>query len=54
VRDVRALEPGKVVYDTEVTGFAARRQHDLIAYVLHDRTTAGRQRWHTTAGLEAL
>jgi integrase len=48
LRDVRALQPGEVVWDTKVAGFGARRQKGpSVAYVLFYRTTEGRQRWHT-------
>jgi integrase len=48
LRDVRALKPGEIVWDTVVPGFAARRQKGAaIAYILKYRTDAGRQRWHT-------
>jgi len=45
---VRALQPGEVVWDSGVPGFGARRQRGPgVAYVLLYRTTEGRQRWHT-------
>ena len=47
LREVRALGPGEIVYDTKVPGFAARRQRDGVSYVLRYRTASGRQRWHT-------
>jgi integrase len=47
LREVRALEPGKVIYDLSVPGFAARRQQDGVSYVLRYRTQSGRQRWYT-------
>lgn len=48
VRDVRALEPGEVIWDAVVSGFGARRQRSAaVAYVLFYRTAEGRQRWHT-------
>ena len=48
LREVRSLEPGEIVWDAAVAGFAARRQKgDAVAYVLKYRTAEGRQRWHT-------
>jgi hypothetical protein len=43
---VRALDPGETIWDTAVTGFAARRQQsDAVTYVVYYRTSEGRQRW---------
>src|SRR5215831_17704457 len=37
-----------MVWDTAVTGFAARRQKsDAVTYLIKYRATGGRQRWHT-------
>jgi Arm DNA-binding domain len=48
LRDVRALEPGGIIWDAAVVGFGARRQRsEAISYVLVYRTQEGRQRWHT-------
>ncbi len=48
LRDVRALAPGELLWDTSVIGFGARRQRsEAISYVLFYRTHDGRQRWHT-------
>ena len=49
LREIRALRPGGIVWDTGLPGFAARRQRsDAVSYVLKYRTSAGRQqRWHT-------
>jgi integrase len=48
LREVRALKPGEVVWDSGVAGFGARRQSGAgVAYVLKFRTAEGRQRWHT-------
>jgi integrase len=48
MREVRALEPGQVIWDTTVVGFGARRQRTAaVSYVLIYRTQEGRQRWHT-------
>src|SRR3712207_1049731 len=42
-RVVDSTRPGSVVWDTEVAGFAARRQRDAVAYVLKTRARSGRQ-----------
>lgn len=49
LREVRALGPGEIVWDSGLPGFAARRQQsDAISYILKYRTNPGRQqRWHT-------
>ncbi len=48
LREIRALAPMAVVWDTAVAGFCARRQQsEAVAYCLKYRTTDGRQRWHT-------
>lgn len=48
LREVRALAPGRVIWDSVVPGFGARRQRSAaVAYVLFYRTAEGRQRWHT-------
>lgn len=48
LREVRALAPGRVIWDSVVPGFGARRQRSAaVAYVLFYRTVEGRQRWHT-------
>ena len=48
LREIRALEPGQVVWDAAVPGFGARRQRSAaVSYVLLYRTAEGRQRWHT-------
>jgi integrase len=47
IRNVTALQPGEVLWDSMVTGFGARRQRSpAITYFLFYRT-AGRQRWLT-------
>jgi hypothetical protein len=51
LRDIRALEPGKILWDTgtgSVTGFGARRQRGpAVTYFVKYRTKGGgRQRWH--------
>jgi integrase len=48
LREVRTLQPGEMVWDAAVTGFAARRQKsDAVTYLVKYRATGGRQRWHT-------
>jgi hypothetical protein len=48
LREVRALEPGQIVWDLAVPAFGARRQKGpTVTYVLFYRTEGGRQRWHT-------
>jgi integrase len=48
LRQIRALKPGRLIWDSAVVGFGARRQKsDAVAYVLFYRTRDGRQRWHT-------
>src|SRR5215468_11081891 len=49
LREVRALGPSEIVWDSGLPGFAARRQRsDAVSYVLKYRAGAGRQqRWHT-------
>jgi integrase len=48
LREVRALGPGERIWDTAVTGFAARRQKsEAVTYFVKYRTVEGRQRWQT-------
>jgi integrase len=47
LREVRALQPGAIAWDTAVPGFGARRQRDAVTYILKYRTADGRQRWYT-------
>lgn len=47
-RQVRALAPGQMIWDSSLTGFGARRQSSTaVSYVLFYRTSEGRQRWYT-------
>jgi integrase len=47
LREVRALRPGEIIWDLNVTGFAARRQKsEAVTYFVYFRTAEGRQRWH--------
>jgi hypothetical protein len=48
LRDIRALQPGSVVWDATLPGFGARRSANVVAYVLKYRTRQDhRQRWVT-------
>jgi integrase len=48
VREVAALQPNQIVWDSAVRGFAARRQKGAtVSYVVFYRTREGLQRWHT-------
>ena len=48
IREVKALKPGEIIWDSVVRGFAARRQKgETVTYILKFRTQEGRQRWHT-------
>jgi hypothetical protein len=48
LRQVRALEPGEIIWDSSLPGFGARRQRSkAVSYVLFYRTEEGRQRWYT-------
>jgi integrase len=49
LREIRAMKPGEIIWDTAVVGFAVRRQSGTaIAYILKYRIADGkRQRWHT-------
>jgi integrase len=51
LREVRALNPGEIVWDTgtgAVAGFGARRQKGtLVTYFIKYRTADGRQRWQS-------
>jgi integrase len=48
LREVRALRPGEIAWDTAVPGFGARRQRGpAISYFVFYRTRDGRQRWFT-------
>src|SRR5262249_41103158 len=48
IRNVTALQPGTVLWDSIVTGFGARRQRsEAINYFLFYRTADARQRWYT-------
>jgi integrase len=42
---VDGMRPGSLMWDTEVRGFAVRRQADARVYVLKYRTAERRQRW---------
>lgn len=47
LREIKALAPNATLYDTDVLGFAARRQRsEAITYLVRYRTAEGRERWH--------
>jgi integrase len=46
LREVRAIEPGAIIWDAAVIGFGARRQKGPgVTYFVKYRTQEGRQRW---------
>jgi hypothetical protein len=46
VREVRAMQPGTILWDATVIGFGVRRRDsDAAVFFLKCRTKAGRQRW---------
>src|ERR1700731_4882361 len=48
LRQIRALQPGRTIWDASLPGFGARRQQShAVSYVLFYRTKEGRQRWFT-------
>ena len=48
LKDIRALKPGEIIWDSAVGGFHARRQKsETISYIVVYRTAEGRQRWQT-------
>lgn len=47
LREIQALQPGRIAWDAAVPGFAARRQRNTVTYILKYRTEDGRQRWQT-------
>src|SRR5690242_16702943 len=48
LREIRALKPGEIVWDSAVGGFHARRQQSkTVSYIVVYRTAEGRQRWQT-------
>jgi integrase len=48
LREIAGLAPNTIIWDTEVTGFAARRQKsEAVSYVVFYRTAEGRQRVFT-------
>jgi integrase len=51
LREVRSLQPGQTIWDSAVTGFAARRQTGTkVSYIVVYRTRLGRQRLYTIGG----
>jgi integrase len=54
IREVRALKPMSVLWDTTVIGFGARRQRsEARIFFLQYRTQAGRQRWYKIGRFES-
>jgi integrase len=48
LKDIRALNPGEIIWDGAVGGFHARRQQSkTVSYIVVYRTAEGRQRWQT-------
>jgi integrase len=48
LKEVRALKPGEIIWDSAVGGFHARRQQSqTVSYMIVYRTSEGRQRWQT-------
>jgi integrase len=48
LKDIRALKPGEIIWDSAVGGFHARRQKsETVSYIVVYRTAEGRQRWQT-------
>jgi integrase len=47
LREVRALRPNEIAWDSAVLGFGARRQRGAVIYVLKYRVAGTRQRWHS-------
>jgi integrase len=46
IREIQAMEPNTILWDQEVRGFVARRQHsDIITFSVVYRTLEGTQRW---------
>jgi integrase len=46
LRQIRALQPGRTIWDASLPGFGARRQQShAVSYVLFYRNKEGRQRW---------
>jgi hypothetical protein len=45
-REIASMEPNTILWDREVRGFVARRQHsDIITFSVVYRTREGVQRW---------
>jgi integrase len=48
LKEIRALQPGEIIWDSAVGGFHARRQQSkTVSYIVVYRTAEGRQRWQT-------
>ena len=48
LKEIRALNPGEIIWDGAVGGFHARRQQSkTVSYIVVYRNAEGRQRWQT-------
>jgi Phage integrase, N-terminal SAM-like domain len=46
LREIQAMQPNTILWDQEVKGFVARRQHsDVVTFSVVYRTLQGTQRW---------
>ena len=47
LRDIAAMQPNSILWDSAVRGFSARRQFsDVVTFSVFYRTADGTQRWH--------
>ena len=47
LRDIAAMQPNSILWDSAVRGFSARRQFsDVVTFNVFYRTQDGTQRWH--------
>lgn len=47
LRDIKAMQPGTKLWDSDVPGLHARRQQsDAVYYVVHYKAPDGKARWH--------
>jgi integrase len=55
LREITAMEPHTILWDQEVKGFVARRQHsDIVTFSVVYRTLEGTQRWQKLARFPIL
>jgi integrase len=55
LREVQAMQPNTILWDQEVKGFVARRQHsDVVTFSVVYRTVQGTQRWQKLARFPIL